>query len=90
MFASGALGACGVSTSSDVNQAVRDAAHVAHAVTQVSETTMRSWCPAAVASDGGRQLSRQQAQDCLRRAWNGWLSELRRNGYDANEVGQGK
>ena len=84
-----ALGGCGVSTSSDVNQAVGDAAHAAQAVTQLSEKAMRSWCPAAVAGDG-RGLSQAQARDCLRRAWNGWLGELKRNGYDPSKVARGK
>jgi hypothetical protein len=84
-----ALGGCGTSTSSEVSQAVGDAAHVAHAVTQLSEKAMRSWCPAAVAGDG-RELTQTQARRCLRRAWNGWLGELKRNGYDPNKVGEGK
>ncbi|HEY2595273.1 MAG TPA: hypothetical protein VGK33_15380 [Chloroflexota bacterium] len=84
-----ALGACGTSTSSEVNQAVGDAGHVAHAVTQLSENAMRSWCPAAVA-DNGRRLTQTQARGCLRRVWNGWLGELKRNGYDPNKVGEGK
>ena len=84
-----ALGACGTSTSSEVNQAVGAAAHVAHAVTQLSENAMRSWCPAAVADDR-RRLTQTQARECLLRAWNGWLGELKRNGYDPNQVGEGK
>ena len=84
-----ALGGCGTSTSSEVNQAVGEAAHVAHAVTQLSENAMRSWCRAAVAHSG-RRLTQAQASDCLRRAWNGWLGELKRNGYDPNKVAEGK
>lgn len=84
-----ALGACGTSTSSEVNQAVGEAAHVAHAVTQLSEKAMRSWCLAAVADDG-RRLTQTQARECLHRAWNGWLGELKRNGYDPNKVGEGQ
>ena len=84
-----ALGGCGASTSSEVNQAVGDAAHVAHAVTQLSENALRSWCPAVVAADG-RRLTQAQARGCLRRVWNGWLGGLKRNGYDPNQVGEGK
>ena len=84
-----ALGGCSASTSSEVNQVVGDTAHVAHAVTQLSEKAMRSWCPAAVGDDGQR-LTQAQARECLRRAWNGWLGELKRNGYDPNKVGEGK
>jgi hypothetical protein len=65
-----AFGGCGTSTSSEVNQAVGETAHVAHAVTQLSENAMRSWCRAAVAHSG-RRLTQAQASDCLRRAWNG-------------------
>ncbi len=52
LLAAVALGGCGTSTSSEVNQAVGETAHAAHAVTQLSEKAMRSWCPAAVADDG--------------------------------------
>ena len=83
-----ALAGCGVS-GSDVNQAVGGAAHAAQAVTHLSEKAMRSWCPAAVADDG-RQLSQGQARDCLQRAWNGWLNELKRNGYDPRRIAQGQ
>jgi hypothetical protein len=84
-----AIGGCGTSTSSEVNQAVGEADHVARAVTQLSEKAMRSWCPAAVAADG-RRLTQTQARECLRRAWNRWLGELKRNGYDPNNVGEGQ
>jgi hypothetical protein len=83
------IGGCGTSTSSEVNQAVGDTAHVAHAVTELSEKAMRSWCPAAAADDA-RRLTQARARECLRRAWNGWLGELKRNGYDPNKVGEGK
>jgi hypothetical protein len=89
VLAAVALGGCGASGSGDVNQAVGDAARAAQAVTQLSKQAMRSWCPAAVAGDG-RQLTQAQARDCLRRAWNGWLGELERNGYDPREIAQGK
>ena len=84
-----ALGGCGASTSSEVNQVVGETARVAHAVTQLSENAMRSWCPAAVADDGQR-LTQVEARECLRRAWNGWLRELKRNGYDPNKVSEGQ
>jgi hypothetical protein len=89
VLAAAALGGCGASASGDVSQAVGDAARAAQAVTQLSKQAMQSWCPAAVAGDG-RQLTQAQARDCLRRAWNGWLGELKRNGYDPNKVGEGK
>jgi hypothetical protein len=89
MLAAAALGGCGPPGSGDVNQAVGDAARAAQAVTQLSQKAVRSWCPAAVAGDG-RQLTQAQARDCLRRAWNGWLGELKRNGYDARAIAQGK
>ena len=50
---------------------------------------MGSWCPRSVA-DGGRRLSQAQARDCLKRAWNGWLSELRHDGYDPRKIAQAK
>jgi hypothetical protein len=83
-----ALAGCGVS-GNEVNQAVGDAAHAAHAATQLSNQAMRSWCPAAVADDG-RRLTQVQARDCLQRAWNGWLTELKRSGYDPRQIAQGK
>jgi len=83
-----ALIGCG-STASEVNQAVGDAAKTAHLATQLSHKTMRSWCPAAV-TDGGRNLTRGQARACLRRAWNGWLTELKRDGYNPYQVAQEK
>jgi hypothetical protein len=83
-----ALVGCG-STASEVDQAVGDAAQAAHAVTQLSQKAMRSWCPAAVA-DGGRSLTQAQARACLRRAWNGWLAELKRHGYNPQQVARGK
>ena len=89
LLAAAALSGCGVSGSSDVHQAASDAAHAAQTVTQLSQKAMRSWYPAAVAGNG-RQLSQAQARDCLRRAWNEWLGELKRNGYDPNKVAQGK
>ena len=89
LLAAVALGGCGTSTSSEVNQAVGDAAHAAQAVTQLSQKAMRSWCPAAVAGDG-RPLSQAQARDCVRQAWNGWLGELKRNGYDPRKVARGQ
>ena len=81
-----AVAGCGGSTA---NEAVSDAAHLARAVTQLSNNDMRSWCPRSVA-DGGRALSQAQARECLRRAWNGWLSELRRDGYDPRKIAQGQ
>ena len=89
VLAAVALGGCGGSVSSEVNQAVGDPTRAARAATQLSQKAMQSWCPAAVASNG-RRLSQAQARDCLRRAWNGWLSELKRNGYDPNKVAQRK
>ena len=89
VLAAAALGGCGASGSGDVNQAVGDAARAAQAVTQLSQKAVRSWCPVAVAGDG-RQLTQAQARDCLRRAWNGWLGELKRNGYDPRKIAQGK
>ena len=86
LLAAVALAGCGGSTA---NQAVSDAAHVAHVVTQLSKRQMRSWCPRSVA-DGGRALSQAEARECLRRAWNGWLSELRRDGYDPRKIAQGQ
>ena len=84
----GALVGCG-STANEVNQAVGAAAQAAHAVTQLSQKAMRSWCPAAVA-DGGRNLTQAQARACLHRAWTGWLDELKRYGYNPQQVAQGK
>ena len=86
LLAAVALAGCGGSTA---NQAVSDAAHVAHVVMQLSKRQMRSWCPRSVA-DGGRALSQAEARECLRRAWNGWLSELRHDGYDPRKIAQGQ
>jgi len=83
-----ALVGCG-STASEVNQAVGDAAETAHLMTQLSHKTMKSWCPAAV-TDGGRNLTQAQARTCLRRAWNSWLTELKRDGYSPQQVAQGR
>ncbi len=55
------------------------------AATRLSVQLMRSWCPHAVAG-GGRGLTEAQARGCLRQAWDAWLRELRRNGYDPNRV----
>ena len=86
LLAAVALAGCGGSTA---NQAVSDAAHVAQAVTQLSKRQMGSWCPRSVA-DGGRALSQAEARECLRRAWNGWLSELRHDGYDPRKIARGQ
>ena len=63
------------------------AARASGATTQLSQQLMRSWCPQAVAG-GGRRLTEAQARDCLRRAWDAWLRELRQNGYDPTRVGR--
>ena len=78
------LAGCGGSAAS---QAVSDAAHVARVVTRLSRREMRSWCPRSV-GDRGRRLSQAQARECLKRAWNGWLSELRHDGYDPRKIAQ--
>ena len=83
-----ALGGCGAPSLGDVHEAVGGAAHAAQAVTQLSQQLMRSWCPQAVA-EGGRKLTEGQARGCLQRAWQDWLRELRRNGYDPGKVGGG-
>ena len=89
VLAAAALGGCGVSATGTSTRRWGTRPVRRKRVTQLSEHAMRSWCPAAVAGDG-RQLTQAQARDCLRRAWNGWLGELERNGYDPNKVGEGK
>lgn len=59
------------------------------AVTGQSQQLMGSWCPRAVAA-GGRKLTKGSARACLQRAWQDWLSELRRNGYEPGKVGGGR
>ena len=78
------LAGCGGSAAS---QAVSDAAHVARVITRVSTRELRSWCPRSVA-DGGRRLSQAQARKCLKRAWNGWLSDLHHDGYAPRKIAQ--
>jgi hypothetical protein len=48
---------------------------------------MRSWCPEAVAG-ARRRLTEARARGCVRHAWDVWLRELRRNGYDPTRVGR--
>jgi hypothetical protein len=79
-----AVGGCG-GTSDALSRAVRRAARASGAATQLSRQLMRSWCPQAVA-DGGRRLTEAQARGCLHRAWDAWLREPRRNGYDSTRV----
>jgi hypothetical protein len=79
-----AVGGCG-GTSGALSRAVSGAAGASGAATQLSRQLMRSWCPQAVA-DAGRRLTEAQARDCLHRAWDTWLRELRRNGYDPTRV----
>jgi hypothetical protein len=75
-----AVGGCG-----GTSDALGGAAGASAATTQLSRQLMRSWCPQAVAG-GGRRLTEAQARDCLHRAWDAWLRELRRNGYDPTRV----
>jgi hypothetical protein len=84
-----AAAGCAGSYSADINQAVSAATHAAHAVTQLSENAVRSWCPQAVAAGGG-ELTQAEARGCLQRAWEGWMNELKRNGYNPQQVAQGK
>ena len=80
------LAGCGGSSAA-VSQAISGAARASGAATRFSQQLMRSWCPQAVAGGGGR-LTEAQARGCLRQAWDAWLHELRRNGYDPNRVGR--
>ena len=80
------LAGCG-GTSAAVSHALNGAASASRAATRFSQQLMRSWCPQAVAG-GGRRLTEAQARRCLRQAWDAWLHELRRNGYDPNRVGR--
>jgi hypothetical protein len=70
-----------------LSHAVNGAAQASRAATRLSEQLMRSSCPQALAG-GGRHLTEAQAHGCLQQAWDGWLHELRRNGYDPNRVGR--
>jgi len=81
-----AVGGCG-GTSDALSQAVSGAARASGATTRLSQQLMRSWCPPAVAS-GARRLTEAQARGCLQRAWDAWLRDLRRNGYDPSRVGR--
>lgn len=78
------MAGCG-GTSDALSHAISGAARVSKATTGISQQLMRSWCPQAVA-DGGRRLTEAQARRCLQKAWDGWLRELRRNGYDPGQV----
>jgi hypothetical protein len=80
-----AVGGCGGTTDA-LRQAVSGAARASGATTHLSEQLMRSWCPQAIA-DGGRRLTQAQARRCLQHAWDAWLGELRRDGYDPSQVG---
>jgi hypothetical protein len=80
------LAGCG-GTSDALSHAVSGAARASKAATRLSQQLTRSWCPQAVAG-GGRRLTEAQARGCLQRAWDGWLRELRRNGYDPSRVGR--
>jgi type IV pilus biogenesis protein CpaD/CtpE len=85
-----ALAAAGcASSSAEIGQAVSAATRAAHAVTQLSENALRSWCPQAVAA-GGSDLTQAEARGCLQRAWDGWMNELKRHGYNPQEAAQGK
>ena len=81
-----ALGGCG-GTPDAVGRAVSSAARVSTAAIRLFQNLMRSWCPKAVAG-GGRRLTEAQARGCLRHAWDTWLRELRRDGYDPTRVGR--
>jgi hypothetical protein len=81
-----AVGGCG-GTSDALSHAASGAARASGATTRLSQQLMRSWCPQAVAS-GGRRLTEAQARGCLQRAWDAWLRDLRRNGYDPSRVGR--
>ncbi len=83
-----ALAGCGVPRD-EVRHVVGGAGGVARAVTSVSHQLVRSWCPQAL-TDGGRELSQAQARGCLARAWQDWLRELRRSGYDPLQVANGR
>ena len=80
------LAGCGA-TSDPLSHAVSGAAQAARDTTRFSQQLMRSWCPPAAAA-GGRRLTQAQARGCLRQAWDAWLHELRRNGYDPSRVGR--
>ena len=80
------LSGCGA-TSDALSHPVSGAARASKAATRLSQQLMRSWCPQAVAG-GGHRLSEAQARGCLQQAWDGWLRELRRNGYDPSRVGR--
>ena len=80
-----ALAIGGYGTSDTLSRAVGGAARTSGATTRLSRQLMRSWCPKGVA-DGGRRLTAAQSRDCLHRAWDAWLRELRRNGYDPTRV----
>ena len=80
------LAGCGA-TSDPLSHAISGAAQAARATTRLSQQLMRSWCPPAVAA-GGRRLTEGQARECLRHAWDAWLRELRRDGYDPSRVGR--
>jgi hypothetical protein len=80
-----ALAGCGAPDRSDIPPVVGGAAHVAHAITGLSRQLMRSWCPQASAN-GGPGLNEEQARACLRRAWQSWLRQLQRNGYDPRQI----
>jgi len=82
-----ALTMAGCGTSDALSHAVSGAARASGAATRLSQQLMRSWCPQAVAG-GGRHLTEAQARGCLRQAWDAWLHELRRNGYDPSRVGR--
>jgi len=83
-----ALAGCGVPRD-EVRHVVGGAGGVARAVTSFSRQLVRSWCPQAL-TDGGRELSQAQARGCLARAWQDWLRELRRSGYDPVRVADGR
>jgi tellurite resistance protein len=87
------LAGCGGSpvSPSDVahpRRALRDAAEVSAATAAASQHFMERICAKAVINDG-RDLTRAEAQQCVRRLRDGYLRELRRDGYDPQAAATG-
>jgi len=81
-----ALAGCGT-PASELSHALGVAARASQAASSLSRRLLDGWCPHALAGDG-RDLTETQARACLRRAWQGWLRELRRDGYNPSRVGR--
>ena len=68
---------------------IGNAAKLGAAIASATQGYLRAWCPNAF-EHGGRHLTHQQAQRCLRQARDSYLHLLKRNGYDPANIAGGR